>query len=146
VLRFAMPAGFVAYVATFTTYAIARSRLEGTAPTDVALMQARTCATLTLFCVAIVVLSILARPWEWWKALLVAAMVAAFLLVLKVPFLHDYFAIDLPMSSLVWTAVGIGVGAGVVLEVAARVFHLIEHPVREGRADASTLAGAPSSG
>ena len=140
VLRFAIPAGVTAFVATFTTYVIATKQLEGTMATDEALMQSRTSATLTLFCVAIVVLSILARPWAWWKVLLVGSMVAAFLLVLWVPFLHDYFAIDLPTSSLVWTAVGIGLGAGAILEVAARVFKLIEHPKREGRDDASKLA------
>ena len=146
VLRFALPAGIVAFLATFTTYVIATRQLEGTLPTDEALMQARTSATLTLFCVAIVVLSILARPWEWWKALLVAAMVAAFGLVLVVPFLHDYFAIDLPVSSLVRTAVGIGLGAGLVLEIATRAFTLIEHPKREGRADATALASSTTAG
>ena len=93
---------------------------------------------------AIVVLSILAQPWEWWKALLVGAMVAAFLLVLWVPFLHNYFAIDLPEPSLVWTAVGIGVGAGVVLAIATRAFTLVEQPVREGRESAAALASRSS--
>jgi cation-transporting ATPase E len=86
------------------------------------------------------VLSILARPWEWWKALLVAAMVVAFVVVLVVPFLHDYFAIELPTSSLTWTAVAIGLAGGAVLEVATRVFTLIDHPKREGRADAMALS------
>jgi MFS family permease len=125
---------------------VATKQLEDTLPTDEALMQSRTAATLTLFCVAIVVLSILARPWEWWKVLLVATMVAAFGLVLVVPFAHNYFAIDLPTPSLVWTAVGIGVGAGVVLAVATRIFTLIEVPKREGRADATVLAPGSAPG
>ena len=141
VLRFAIPAGFTAFIATFTTYVLATRRLETQFPTDEALMQSRTAATLTLFCVAIIVLTILARPWEWWKALLVAAMIVGFLMVLFVPFLHDYFAIDLPEAALSWTAVAIGIGAGVILAIATAVFKLVETPVREGRADAAALAG-----
>jgi cation-transporting ATPase E len=144
VLRFAIPAGVTAFIATFATYVIATRTLEGQFATDEALMQSRTAATLTLFCVAIAVLSILARPWEWWKALLVGAMVAGFLLVLWVPPLHNYFAIDLPEPALVWTAVGIGIGAGILLEIATRVFKLVEHPVREGRDTAAALASRPS--
>ncbi len=140
VLRFAIPAGAIAFVSTITSYTIVTRQLDGTMPADEALMQSRTAATLTLFCVAMVVLSILARPWAWWKALLVAAMVVAFGLVLVVPFAHDYFAIDLPRTALTWTAVGIGLAGGVVLEVATRAFRLIEHPKREGRAEATSLA------
>jgi cation-transporting ATPase E len=113
VLRFAIPAGTVAAVATFSGYAVARS--EGT------LGEARTTATIVLFCVALWVLAILARPYTLWKVALVASMGALFVLALLFPFTREFFALDLPDPVTFLAALGIGAIACGVLELGWRV-------------------------
>ncbi len=56
VLRFASRAGLVAAAATFAAYALARGTY------DVSLEQERTAATITLMCVGLWILGLLARP------------------------------------------------------------------------------------
>jgi cation-transporting P-type ATPase E len=110
VLRFAVPAGLVAATATLSAYALARD----TAGID--RTEARTVATITLFMVALWVLSILARPTSLWRTCLVAAMAAAFVIALATPTFRDFFALELPSTSDVAVAAGIAVIAGVALE------------------------------
>ncbi|NUS52576.1 MAG: cation-translocating P-type ATPase [Nocardioidaceae bacterium] len=115
VLRFAIPAGVVAAGATFLTYAVAR----WTHGSD--LGQDRTAATITLFLVAMWILAIVARPYTWWKIVLIAAMGCGYLLALFVPFLADFFALypdDLPNWGI---AIGVGLAGMAVLEVGWRV-------------------------
>lgn len=140
VLRFAIPAGVIAAVATFSGYYLATRSLEGTLPTDEALMQSRTTATLVLFCVAIWVLSILARPWNWWRITLVGSMVAAFVGVLAIPPLRRYFALELPDAELVLAAFGIAAIACLVLELGWRIFGWVDRPVATDPDDAAAFA------
>ena len=90
VLRFAIPCGFIAAAATFGAYWAARE-VGG-----VSLDEARTTATLVLLVVGLWVLNVLARPITPFRAVLFGAMVAAFLTVLAVEFLRDFYALDLP--------------------------------------------------
>jgi cation-transporting ATPase E len=115
VLRFAVPAGVVAAVATFGGYAEARS------VNDVTTTQAQTVATIVLFCVAMWVLAILARPFNGWRAALVGSMGGAFFCVLGIPYLRDYFALDLPEPVVLFSAFGIGAVACGVLELGWQV-------------------------
>jgi cation-transporting ATPase E len=93
VLRIAGPAGLVAALATFVTYAIAR-RVDG-----VTVDQARTAATLTLLVVGLWVLNLLARPITPARALLFGAMVASFVVIMGIAPLRDWFALDLPAAA-----------------------------------------------
>ncbi|HEV7758487.1 MAG TPA: HAD-IC family P-type ATPase [Acidimicrobiales bacterium] len=111
VLRFAVPAGAVAATATMAAYALARDT-EGVGQTE-----ARTIATITLFLVALWVLAILARPASPWRAMLIAAMAVAFVLVLAIPGLRDFFGINLPSRLVVLSAVGLAAMAGVALDL-----------------------------
>jgi cation-transporting ATPase E len=111
VLRFAVPAGAVAATTTFAAYALARDT-EGVGQTE-----ARTVATITLFMVALWVLSILARPASPWRAGLIAAMAIAFVLILSIPGLREFFAIDMPSRLVSLSAVGLAAMAGVALEL-----------------------------
>ena len=77
-------------------------------------------ATLTLFLISMWVLAIIARPYTWWRVVLVAAMGLGFLLVLVVPWLQTFFALKLVGMTMPWIAVGISAGAAVVLELAWR--------------------------
>ncbi len=111
VLHTAGPAGVVAATATFTSYAIAHFA-EG-----VSVDQARTAATLTLMIVGLWVLCLFARPITPPRALLVGAMIAAFLVILRVESLRDWFALGLPRTLVTASAVICGLAAAVVLEV-----------------------------
>ena len=90
VLRFAFPAGVVAAGASFAAYWVVRY-LDG-----VRLAEERTASTLVLAVVGLWILSVLARPITPFRAMLIAAMVGTFAVVLAVPALRDWFALDLP--------------------------------------------------
>ncbi|MGY0024809.1 HAD-IC family P-type ATPase [Streptomyces sp. YJ-C3] len=112
VMRYAIPGGVVAGLATFVMYMIARHFYTGSG----SLGAETSSATLTLFLISMWVLAIVARPYTWWRLCLVAAMGLAFLLVLVVPWLQDFFALKLVGTAMPWTAVGVAAVAAVVLE------------------------------
>ncbi|WP_225841446.1 HAD-IC family P-type ATPase [Streptomyces albus] len=116
VLRYAVPCGLIAGAATFATYLLARHRYHGPG----ALAAETSVATLTLFLIAMWVLAIVARPYTWWRVLLVLAMGVGFLVVLATPWLQRFFALKLVGTTLPWTAVGVAVVAGALLEAAWR--------------------------
>jgi cation-transporting P-type ATPase E len=112
VMRYAVPGGVLAALATFATYLIARHYYTG----EGALEAETSAATLTLFLISMWVLAIIARPYTWWRLGLVAAMGGAFLLVLVVPWLQDFFALRLVGTTMPWTAVAIAAGSAAALE------------------------------
>ncbi|NEB79849.1 HAD-IC family P-type ATPase [Streptomyces sp. SID14478] len=112
VMRYAIPGGVVAGLATFVMYMIARHFYTGSG----SLGAETSSATLTLFLISMWVLAIVARPYTLWRLCLVAAMGLGFLLVLVVPWLQDFFALKLVGTSMPWTAVGVAAVAAVVLE------------------------------
>ncbi|MGW5761563.1 HAD-IC family P-type ATPase [Streptomyces tendae] len=113
VMRYAIPGGVVAGAATFVTYLVARQHYTGPNALD----AETSAATLTLFLISMWVLAIIARPYTWWRVLLVAAMGLGFMIVLAVPWLQDFFALKLVGVTMPWTAVGIAVVAAAVLEL-----------------------------
>ncbi len=113
VMRYAIPGGVVAGLATFGTYLLARGHYAGTGALD----AETSAATLTLFLISMWVLAIVARPYTWWRLCLVAAMGLGFLLVLAVPWLQDFFALKLVGTTMPWAAVGIAVVAAAALEL-----------------------------
>ncbi|MEV4227931.1 HAD-IC family P-type ATPase [Streptomyces bobili] len=112
VMRYSVPGGVLAAVATFTTYLIARHHYSG----EGALEAETSAATLTLFLISMWVLAIIARPYTWWRVLLVASMGSAFVVVLVVPWLQDFFALKLIGMTMPWIAVGVAAVAAAVLE------------------------------
>ncbi|MFE9610312.1 cation-translocating P-type ATPase [Streptomyces sp. NPDC006012] len=112
VMRYSIPGGVVAGLATFATYLLARHYYTG----PDALPAQTSAATLTLFLISMWVLAIIARPYTWWRVALVAAMGVAFLFVLAVPALQSFFALKLVGVTMPWTAVGVAVIACAVLE------------------------------
>ena len=113
VLRFAVPAGVLAAVATMSAYGLARSQ-------DVPQIEARTTATITLFIVAMWVLAILARPFTWWRYELVGAMAGLFVLALLVPWSRHFFALNMARPAITAAAVGIAAVAAGLLELGWR--------------------------
>ncbi|MFH9430537.1 HAD-IC family P-type ATPase [Streptomyces sp. NPDC017615] len=116
VMRYSIPGGLLAGVATFVTYLLARHHYTGAD----ALAAETSAATLTLFLISMWVLAIIARPYTWWRLALVAAMGVAFLFVLTVPWLQDFFALRLVGNTMPWAAVGVAVVAAAALEVVWR--------------------------
>ena len=100
VLRFAVPAGVCAAVATFVAYAFGRW-----AP-DVNLEEARTTATMVLLAVGLGLLLRLARPLTLWRRLLVGALALSYLAALTVPPLTEFFALNMPPPVVVLAALG----------------------------------------
>jgi cation-transporting ATPase E len=113
VMRYSIPGGVVAGVATFVTYLIARHYYTGAGSLD----AETSAATLTLFLISMWVLAIIARPYTWWRICLVATMGGAFLLVLVVPGLQHFFALKLVGETMPWIAVGISAVAAAALEL-----------------------------
>ncbi|WP_416971419.1 cation-translocating P-type ATPase [Streptomyces sp. 4F14] len=116
VMRYSIPGGVIAAVATFVSYLIARHHYTGADALD----AETSAATLTLFLVSMWVLAIVARPYTWWRVLLVATMGLSFLVVLAVPWLQHFFALKLVGTTMPWIAVGIAVVASALLEVVWR--------------------------
>jgi cation-transporting ATPase E len=115
VLRFAVPAGALAAAATITSYLTARGAYGGNLDAETS------AATLTLFLVALWTLAIIARPYTWWRVLLVAVMGGAFAVVLVVPFLQDFFQLELVGGRAPGLAVAIAAAAGLLLELVTRL-------------------------
>ncbi|MCX4095198.1 cation-translocating P-type ATPase [Nocardia sp. alder85J] len=115
VLRLAVPSGVVIGVVTFVAYLFAyRGAAESAAQQE----RAGTTALITLLIVAVWVLAIVARPWNWWKLLLIGGSVAFYLVLFAVPFTRHFFRLD--PSDAMLTAVAAGCGlVGIVLVTAA---------------------------
>ncbi len=88
VLRFSIPAGVIAGVATLAAYEAALH------VADLELDEARTLATVTLLAIGLVVLAVASRPLRAWKVGLVAAMGLGYVVVFLVPFLRSYFLLE----------------------------------------------------
>ncbi|HEU4514045.1 MAG TPA: HAD-IC family P-type ATPase [Nocardioidaceae bacterium] len=108
VLRFAIPAGMIAASATFAAYAVT------TYETDLGVPAARTTATLVLFSVGMVVLTLLALPLTRLRVLLLAALVGVFAALNAVPGARELFALStLPL--VVWLSAALLVAVAAVL-------------------------------
>ncbi|MCX4666242.1 HAD-IC family P-type ATPase [Streptomyces sp. NBC_01381] len=116
VMRYAIPGGVVAGVATFATYLLARHHYEGAGARE----AETSAATLALFLIAMWVLAIIARPYTWWRIGLIATMGLGFLLVLTVPWLQDFFQLKLVGTTMPWAAVAIAAAASLIIEVVYR--------------------------
>jgi cation-transporting ATPase E len=119
VLRFCVPAGVVAFAASLLTYWYARFE------EDLPLREARTTAALVLVAVGLWVLVLLARPFNWWKALLVGSMAGCVGLILLIEPLRDFYALELPDAQVLGVAALIAVTAMALLEVGWRTSRVV---------------------
>jgi cation-transporting ATPase E len=112
-LRYAAPTGIIAAVTTFTANAI----LRGIVPLD----EARSVTTVALWIVAFWILCVLARPLDTWRALLLAAMIALFLVANTLPFARDFFAMHLVPDVPLLVGIVAGCVGAVGIEAVYRV-------------------------
>jgi hypothetical protein len=103
VLWLAVPAGIIVTLATFCTYLSAQGGFgEATPP------QASTAALITLIVAMLHVLSIVCRPYEGWKLLLLAGSALGYALIFTWSLTQSLFVLDLSNGR----ALGIGLGLG----------------------------------
>jgi cation-transporting ATPase E len=111
VARFALPAGTVAALASFVTYAVSLTIEDSTRA------EAQTLASIVLFVVALWVVILVAQPLNAVRVALVVAMAAGFVLVLVVPVTRQFFAFTLPETIDVVITVGLALVAVGTLQV-----------------------------
>jgi len=112
VLRFSIPAGVAAGLATLGAYEAAM-RID-----DLPLAEARTLATVTLLLIGLVVLAVASRPLRPWKMLLVGAMAVSYGVVFLVPFLRNYFQLETYWGpSWIFSAVAVAVAGTVIVSI-----------------------------
>lgn len=133
VLRFAIPSGGVAAVVTLASYLWCRNQ-------DATVNVARTGATFTLAIVALWVLVVLARPYVWWKFILVGAMALGVPVVYAIPYGRDFFALDPPRGSTLWLCLVLGAVGAVGIEVISRLRWLRTAPRASDATQAATTA------
>ena len=142
VLRLAIPAGTIAAVGVFVAYSMARAQ-------DVSPRQARTTATIVLFAVGLWVLVILARPFTRGRALLIVAMVVAFVGALAIPFVRNFFAFRIPPTDVLVEGM---IVAGIAVAALEAFYRIMRNRLRQpgdpgdsGMVD-GTVTASPSSG
>jgi cation-transporting ATPase E/undecaprenyl-diphosphatase len=123
VLRFAIPAGALAGIATLFAYGMS-VHVAGVGQT-----QAQTSAVLTLTWVGFAVLTIVASPLDGRRLALIWGLAAGFVAVLAFPATRTFFALDLP--PLVVGLADIGIAA--IVWSFARLFVPEERPIGRRR-------------
>jgi len=83
--------------------------------------SAQSAATVTLFIVAMAVLTQSARPLNFIRLALVATMVVAFVAVLFIPWLSKFFALSLSPERYSAVAVVVGVIGAILVGIATKI-------------------------
>jgi cation-transporting P-type ATPase E len=104
VLRFAVPAGLIIAATTFSAYVLARAR-------GLPLTEQRTAATLVTLVLSLCVLALLAMPLTWRRIALLLAALAAFVLLFPMPFVRNFYALELPHGAIRSTLLIAALGA-----------------------------------
>ena len=113
VITTAVPNGAIAGIATFASYLLA---FRGATATPVQQMQASTSALITLLVVAVWVLAVVARPYTWWRVVLVALSGGAYVVMFSIPLAREKFMLDPSNIALTATALGIGLFGAAIVE------------------------------
>ncbi|MEX1207036.1 MAG: HAD-IC family P-type ATPase, partial [Acidimicrobiia bacterium] len=100
VLKFAVPVGAIAAIATFSAYELAIA--EG-----VDLLRARTLATIVLVAIGMFALIINSRPLTAGKRVLIGSMGALFGLILVTPGMREFFELETPRLLVLLAGMGI---------------------------------------
>lgn len=113
VVAFAFPVGALAAAATFFAYELAIHE-------DIALLEARSLATMVLLSIGLFALVINARPLTPGRRALIGLMALAFLIVLASAWLREFFELALPPLVILLAGVGIVGLTGAVLYASLR--------------------------
>jgi len=112
VMTAALPSGLTVGVATFVCYLLAYRGAEASVAQQT---QASTSALITMLVAAIWVLAVVARPYSWWRVLLVVVAGLAYVVIFSLPAAREAFMIDPSNVAMTSAALTIGlVGAGAI--------------------------------
>ncbi|MDZ7928703.1 MAG: HAD-IC family P-type ATPase [Rhodococcus sp. (in: high G+C Gram-positive bacteria)] len=111
VMRLAVPSGLIVGSCTFVSYLLVYA---GPNATETQVTQASTTALITLIMIALWVLAVVARPYNWWKILLLGGSVGGYLLLFAIPFCRTFFKLDPSNVGATTSALIIG-GIGIAL-------------------------------
>ncbi len=114
VLWFAVPAGLICGVASFTSYFWALKR-------GLVVEEARVSAAITLFIISMTVLAMVARPLTGLRLALVVAMGIAFLGFLYIPWLSEFFLLRIDDDAKTSIAVTLGIVGAVAFVLINRL-------------------------
>lgn len=128
VLRFGIPAGLVVSLASFTTYMLGRLEIGGRGEgwlgwlggstielSAAAQTQISTAALLALIISSTWVLAVVARPYTWWKLLVIGLPLLGYGLIFTLPFTQQIFLLDSSNLQLMLQGAVRGlIGAGVI--------------------------------
>jgi cation-transporting ATPase E len=109
----AVPNGVVAGVGTFACYLLAFSTHAETA---VQQTQASTSALITLLVIAVWVLAVVARPYTFWRVILIVMSGAAYVAIFSIPLAREQFMLDPSNTALTGAALAIGVSGAAIVE------------------------------
>jgi cation-transporting ATPase E len=113
VMTAALPAGAVVGISTFISYLLAYPGRDGTVAEQ---MQASTGALITLLIGAVWVLAVVARPYQWWRVLLVSTSALSYVVIFALPIARQKFMLDPSNVAVTTTAVLIGLVAAALIE------------------------------
>jgi cation-transporting ATPase E len=111
VMRLAIPSGVIIGVCSFASYLFAYSGIN---ETEAQTEQAGTSALITLIMIALWVLAVVARPYNWWKVLLLVVSALSYVVLFTVPFSRVFFKLDPSNIPNTLTAFAIGF-VGIIL-------------------------------
>lgn len=120
VLLMAVPNGIIVGLAAFTTYVLVNPGGAGVQVGGDAVdlspgqTQAATATLMTLIAVAVYVLAVVARPYTWWKVVLIAVSAGAYVIIFAWPFTQHLLKLDSSnwqMNSVALVSAAIGIAA-----------------------------------
>jgi len=115
VMRLAIPSGVIIGVATYVAYLLAYA---GPDATEQQIEQASTTALITLIMIALWVLAVVARPYVWWKIVLLAGSVLGYVVLFGFDFTREFFKLDPSNVAATTGAFVIGAVGVVLVEIA----------------------------
>lgn len=119
VLTFTIPAGAILASSIVVVYKLAEAISVGDA--DAKASAASASASLTVLLVSLYVLSVLARPFDRWRVLIVVAMLALTVLAFVVPLTQQFFLLRIPSGSTLFVTIGVVLVAAALVECWYRV-------------------------
>ncbi|QYB02449.1 HAD-IC family P-type ATPase [Rhodococcus sp. USK10] len=114
VMRLAVPSGVIIGVTTFISYLLVYA---GPNQTETQKIQAGTSALITLIMIALWVLAVVARPYVWWKLVLIFGSVAGYLILFALPFTREFFKLDPTNVAATTSALVCGLVGVVLVEI-----------------------------
>jgi len=115
VMRLAIPSGVIIGIATYVAYLLA---YKGPDATEQQIEQASTTALITLIMIALWVLAVVARPYVWWKIVLIVGSALGYVVLFGFSFTREFFKLDPSNVTATTGAFAIGLVGVLLVEIA----------------------------